>query len=178
MSSRVRFMLGIVFSGLTLGLLPGCSDNSAAEPPREKVRWASLRVQLASGEPQTGFVPMTDEAGRTVHVGGDVIFDERDLVAARALHARDGSVVELEFTRPAAARLAEVSEANLGALLAFVVEGRLVNAPKIVSRIDGGIAYLSANLDRDAAEKLARRIHPPEPAQAAGGTSDRPRAAP
>ncbi|MBK8914202.1 MAG: hypothetical protein IPM64_06295 [Phycisphaerales bacterium] len=164
----MRRRAGILAVCLAAGLLWGCSQDSGAPPKSEKIRWASVRVQLASTEPQAGHVPMVDESGRTVHVGGDVLFDERDLVAARALHGRDGSVVELEFTRPAAARLAEVTEANLGMLLAFIVEQKLISAPKILTRIDGGIAYLSADFDRDAAEKLARRIRPE-----AGGEASR-----
>lgn len=136
--------------------------TAATSQPSAKP-WSALAVQLASRQPVESWTPMTDASGHTVYVAPEILLSERDLLAARALHARDGHVVELEFTSAAAMKLAEITGRNVGASLAFVVEGQLVSAPVVASRIDNGIAYLSANYSAKEADDVARRIREPDP---------------
>lgn len=51
-------------------------------------------------------------------------------------------LINLEFSEPGAARLAEVTGKHIGEQLAIVLDGRVVGAPVIQSRITGGRAQI------------------------------------
>jgi preprotein translocase subunit SecD len=82
---------------------------------------------------------------------------EADLSKIRVDRGRfENRILYLRFNDKGAARLARATASNLGKRLVFIVDGRVVTAPIIQSRITGGDAVLESAFKDQEAERLAK----------------------
>lgn len=96
--------------------------------------------------------------------GDSIILTGADVVNAE-MTMTDGGYgkyycVNLEFNAEASERFAEHTElaAKNGEMIAIVVDGAIVSAPRVNCRIDNGVAQISGLADRSEAESLASKI--------------------
>jgi preprotein translocase subunit SecD len=71
-------------------------------------------------------------------------------------------LIDVTFTKPGQAKMGKATEENIGKRLAIVVDGKVISAPFIRSKI-GERAQISGSFDKAEAEKLAKNIRPADP---------------
>ncbi|MEI2417113.1 preprotein translocase subunit SecD [Orrella sp. JC864] len=152
----------LALAGALLLALAGCQAPSDSRAGREQAQAAAAHAALVEI-----FVAGTQpEPGRSVlQVPDGVLYIERrpvlgreDLSEAAALQGEDGQAyLGLRFTEEGAARLAAVSRARVGSLLALVIDRELITAPEIAEPLDRGVLAL-AMPDAAMASELAARI--------------------
>lgn len=96
-------------------------------------------------------------AGRTIHLHRDVVLTNDDIAGTRVVTLPTGFGVEVELTTAGAARMRSVTTANVGRLLALLVDGSVLAAPRVTSAIDQ-LGIISGTYTRDEAERLAEGI--------------------
>ncbi|MGZ8898969.1 MAG: serine hydrolase [Limisphaerales bacterium] len=68
------------------------------------------------------------------------------------------SVISVEFTETASKQFADLTAANIDQRLAIMVNGKVITAPVIRTKITGGKAEISGNFNEEEAHKMAREI--------------------
>lgn len=92
------------------------------------------------------------------HVNKVPLLSLKDFSHAKVVDANGIVSLNLSLTKKAAQKIGEFTGAHLGERMAFVVNGKLLQAPRIRTRIDG--RGLSMNpVNKSEAEDLARRIN-------------------
>lgn len=132
---------------------------------------ASVEFRAAAPDPQPGLVAMTPLRGdATVYVEPDPLLTSADIAGAKVGINRETKqfVVRIIFTPDGAARLTGVTTEHQGELLAIVIDGQLLTAPKIAAPITGREAIIQGKFTRAEAIRLALQIDPkastaPEP---------------
>ena len=132
--------------------------------------WAAdavVRVEFRAAEDTAAapLVPMTTPDGTTIYVSPHALLTNTDIAAATAeFDSQTGvPIVRLVFTEEGGRKLEEVTTARVGRMIAIVVEGRLMSAPRIMEPISAGEAVITGNFTSSEAERLAAGIVPPPP---------------
>ena len=68
------------------------------------------------------------------------------------------SVISVQFTEAASKQFADLTAANIDQRLAIIVNGKVVTAPVVRTKITGGKAEISGNFNEQEAHKMAREI--------------------
>lgn len=92
---------------------------------------------------------------------GEPRLDGRYVAAARVVFdERNRPVVMVEFDAEGAERFADLTERQAGEKVAIVVDGRVMSAPVVMERIEGGRAQIAMGSELGAAETVeeARRL--------------------
>ena len=130
--------------------------------PREQKSFipGSLRIHVAEEKPYADWQPMkVAHLDETIYVKPAPEMTEQHLRQIRVGKGyAERSVLMLKFNEEGTARLAQVTEANVGKRIAFVVNGRVVSAPRLQSRIDGGEAIIEGDFTEEEATRLAQAI--------------------
>jgi preprotein translocase subunit SecD len=170
-SSRRTWRLGrLALAAVLLGLL-GCPAHMPdADPPME---WhhtpVSIQGRLAEDEPAETLTeaPVVGEEV-AVYLHPQVQFSREDLRHVEVVPDSEPLTLQLWFTEGGAARVASVTEDNLGRRFALLVNGHVVSAPLMVRplRPDPQIPVaVEVQLAQAEAEQLSRAISqtwPPE----------------
>ena len=133
----------------------------ACQPADRKPTFTSgsLRIHVAEDTPHANWQPMIAAGGEMLYVDPTPAMTERHLrrVKVGKVQAEDAILI-LGFNEEGTARLAEMTGANVGKRIAFVVNGRVVSAPRLESRIDGGVAVIEGGFTEEEATRLAKAI--------------------
>lgn len=120
-----------------------------------------LRRVLRESAPGSFEVPTAD--GSSLRVAPEVILSERDVIQVEVGPPIPPTIphftVYLHFNANAAQRLHDASDRLLGEQLAFVLEGRVLIAPLVNSRIDSPV-MIADSFTREQAIELAERLAP------------------
>ena len=112
-----------------LALLAACGPAPSAPAPL-------VAAHLAYDDPAPGRVPHGHD-GRTIHLDPEPVFTDADFARASSI-VRPGEVLlSVELTAEAGRRLAARTAANIGASLALLGDGEVVNVARIVSPVGG-----------------------------------------
>lgn len=68
-------------------------------------------------------------------------------------------VVQVNFNQQGAKLFSQITDANVGHQLGIFLDGRLISAPTIQQKIDGGTAVISGNFDANTAKSLATNLN-------------------
>lgn len=131
----------------------------AAEPA------VTVEFRAAEPDPAAMLAEMTTPDGTTVYVGEEALLTNADVKSAKvALDAQSKApVVRLIFTEDGRKKLLDVTTARVGHMIAIVVEGKLLSAPRIMEPIAAGEAVITGNFTRAEAIRIAEGIVPPPP---------------
>jgi preprotein translocase subunit SecD len=101
------------------------------------------------------------ETGQTMPAGAMVIITGADVAMASAsLDTNTGWwSVSITLTAHGTAKLADYTQAHVGAYLVIARDGRVISAPKVNSAITGGQAVIQGNFDKTAAQILAIQVN-------------------
>lgn len=126
--------------------------------PDDSVRTA-FEMRLAEDRPADGLIEAAFD-GRKFYLRAEAVVTNKDIVDA---HAEPGRIqgqfeVVLVFTPEGAEKLSQVTVENVGRVMVLMVNGEIVSAPIIQSRISANNAVISGNFNQETAERLAKGI--------------------
>lgn len=122
----------------------------------------AFEMRLADDAPGDGLTEAAvDRSNQKVYLHAAPIITRQDVQGARLLKdPSSGHMIELTFTEKAAARLAEATSGNQKRLLAVLIDGRVVFAPRIFARISSP-ALISGSFTAAEAADIVRGLNGP-----------------
>jgi len=146
--------------------LPGCQTQpvTPAQPAAGAARAApTVEFFVAQSRAAEGLTAAQTADG-VIYLRQPAALGRADLTDAAALRDRQGqSFVGLRFTPEGARKLSEISRNNVGDMLALVIGGELVAAPKITQALERGALSFGVP-SAQAAASIAARIRGDAPA--------------
>lgn len=133
----------------------GC--RTAPEPVADAV---VVEFRPASDEPGEGRMPMADPfSDATLYVSDAVLISNADIVSAQVHESTEvGPRVGVQLTDAAAARFGDATEAMVGEMIAVVVNGEVVTAPIVQTRIEKHVA-ITGDFTMEEAERIAAGLN-------------------
>lgn len=122
-------------------------DTPISEAVAGRIPPGSMLLQGA--EPGAGGQPMRYVVKRQVEVGGE------SLVDAQPTLQNNQPVVSFRFDSAGARKFGQATQANVGRLLAIVLDDRVISAPRVNEPILGGSGIISGNFTFQTATELA-----------------------
>jgi len=125
----------------------------------QESRPMALEFRLAQTEPGEGLIEMTfDPTGEKLYLHDEVLIDNTDLSAAKAVEWEGEYAVDLTFTEPGREKLAMVTGQHVTERMGMVVDGRLLSAPRINAAITQGRAVIVGAFTEQEARRIAAGI--------------------
>lgn len=141
-------------------LAAGLAAPAAASADEPKDRKPKTEFRLAEDKPRDGLEEATVEGTmEKVHLHKTAALTSADVATAKASvdpKTRD-PIIEIKLTEAGAKKLEKLTGDNIGRRLAIVVNGKVVSAPVIQSKI-GESANVTGKFTQEEAEKLAAAI--------------------
>jgi preprotein translocase subunit SecD len=142
----------------------------AATPTTRSADLLQFRPVLPDDDPSTvaDVFPNPIPGGHPAHfrVARTVILSTPDVTRAAVQQDNDGRpAVTIDFTDAAANRFADFTGSHLGQRLAILVDGKLLSAPTIQSRI-GRSCMITGSFSKDETHRIAAALNPPHPTTA------------
>ena len=143
-------LLLVVFSGCVLSQ----QAATAAEPTPVKVEFRRAESKPADGLTEATVVG----SDKKVYLHKDVEITNKDIDEAKPGLSIDGEPeVVVRFTKQGAEKMAKMSEAHRGKLLAILVDGKVVCAP-LVRDVITRYAKISGSFTHEEVERIANGI--------------------
>lgn len=141
----------------TAAICAGCeAPRPAPEAPEPTL---SVAIHTCVVTPSEGFTQTTDEAGKVLYVANLPFVTEDDVQTASLVQSEKRNLIQLEFTPPAAERLARLTTERRGVRLAIYLDGKLIMSPWIWQPITRGSAMLDGEFTRAQAKDIVRRLN-------------------
>ncbi len=105
------------------------SASGSAKDPR-------IEFRSASSTPVGGFSKMKTIAGNTIYVSSKVELSNADITSASAEEVGDGFIIQLSLTPKGRGKFSKFTKQNVGKNMASMVNGKVINAPRIMQKID------------------------------------------
>lgn len=153
-------VLGFLF------LAPGAACRGAGEGdwvvtrPADVAR-GELEFRFVAEDPAKASLQVAGPDGETLGVEKEVVISSSDVHEVHVNLAGDSEhyAVTLYFTPQGAQRLRDATDRNLGRQMAVMVNGLVLVAPRLQSRL-GPSAMIAASYTKEEAEKLAQQLAP------------------
>jgi len=161
LTAFVSIFLVTACGGQTTGKKPDPSKASKpAKPPRGILRIATFEFRLEDRDPESKQPFQTILSSNTpIRLQKKVLFTNKDLVNA---YVKENffqlKTLWLVFSKEAAARLKEMTKANIGKKLAILVDGDIWIAPTIQSEIPDGVAQITGSTVQLYLNRLMDRL--------------------
>lgn len=149
--------------------IAGCTCTAAFAADRSGASGATLRIAPSSDKARVGMraLPLrTSMTGaKEVWVSDDALLTEADLADASAAAdcqigpERHGAAVNLSFSPSGAARMEAWSRKNVGAMLAVVVDGRVLANANVMSPLGGKFGLCLPDASLAEAQSIAAELH-------------------
>ena len=109
-------------------------------------------------------VPMEYKAGKnseTLHVEKKALLDGSAVESAKVSSdpVSGQPIVEVKFNEEGTKKFSDISAENIKKRIAIVVDGKVVTAPIVQTRIPGGRVHITGDLTKEQAEELVRMIN-------------------
>lgn len=148
-------LVSILFGLMTASVL--AADHSVfqirlvKDGAGEDTERASLTITSPDGK---------SSATEVLHLQKKVLLDGSAIQSAKATKNEQtgGAQLELHCNQQGKEALAAITAQNIGQRLAFLVEGKVLTAPRISGAINAGAAVISGSFTEDEAKELARKI--------------------
>jgi preprotein translocase subunit SecD len=152
----MKTMFGVGMSicvvGVTL-LCLGCGTMPAQESAA-----AVVEIRPAFDEAGEGLTPAVGPfSGRPIYVSDEVLISNADFAWAASRRDDLGWAVNFKLTDEASARFADATERMVGKRLAILVDGKVVSAPTVRSRIIGS-GQITGNFTEQEAQRIAEGL--------------------
>lgn len=153
-------MVRLVKTAALLAFLTTCPAHAFASLQAPPVRF---EIRLAQLDADKNLVEALLPEGVRAYLQRTPLITNEDIVEARAIRdgdcdGRDGFGLRLLFTRAAAARLAETTQAPEGELLAFLIDGKVVSLAALDFTIRDAIA-VHLNLTGEQAGRIVDALN-------------------
>ncbi len=132
--------------------LAGCSRVSHV--PKADIEFRLGEIRQDDGQSGTP-VPGSPEL---MFLSGALVLTNADVASARVRKTEVGPVVLLTFTKLGSMKFADITGANIDKPMGIFVDGKLLIAPMIQQRIDGGKVEIMGNLTVEEAERIANSL--------------------
>ena len=121
-----------------------------------------FEMRLASEEPRAGYsAANTKIHARTIYLAPTAALSCTDVARIGRLSEADGrESIAVDFTAAGRRRLADVTRKNLHELLAIVVDGRVLLAPRIEAEIAGGRVEITGAFTRQQLDQIMQAVSP------------------
>ena len=118
-----------------------------------------FEMRLAEENPADGLRETVIPGDRTIYLHQETVVTNSDIAQARVTQGDAASTfsVTVTFNADGAAKMLRASQSHIGRPLAILVDGEVVTAPVLRSRITT-LAIISGNYTRAEAEKIAAGI--------------------
>lgn len=131
------------------------ADKPATDPAQAKVGFYVAEAEEAEG---LTAAEIEGREGETVYLHAEPALTRDDVAQANVVVVTGhGQAVNIEFTPAGAAKMTEVSQQNRGKRLAIVMDGKVLAAPKMMSKMSGRAQIM---LGRGDADDLCAAIDP------------------
>ncbi|MFT3808489.1 MAG: hypothetical protein QM698_01080 [Micropepsaceae bacterium] len=119
-----------------------------------------VEFRAAAAEAAEGWSEMTAPDGAAYWVAPEAVITNADIERAEAAldPASSMPVVHVSFTADGAKAFGAFTRDNVLGLIAIIIDGVVVSAPRINEPILGGRAVISGNFTMEEAERIARGI--------------------
>ena len=138
----------------------GAQRNSA--PPSAAVACPTAEVSVVAERRADAARTLTTSSGQQVVVTATPLLTVKDFTRANVTLTEGQIVLNVTMTPNAAKRVQTFSATHVGQRTAFVVNGRVINTPKILDPITGS-GFLLAPFQRQEADALAALINGRDP---------------
>ena len=128
----------------------------AAEPaPKLKLEFKRAETKAAEGltEAKVG------DSDKTIYLHKEADLTNDDIASARVIEDENRPVVEIVFTKEGAKKAAKLSEEHQDKPVAIVVDGKVITAPIIRSKLSEK-AQFTGKFTKAEAERIAKGIKP------------------
>jgi preprotein translocase subunit SecD len=118
-----------------------------------------LEFRLVQSEPAEDLTKTTFElTGETFYLHDQVLIDNTDITAAKAITWQGRQVVDLNFSETGKEKVAQMASEHITERVGMLVDGRLVSAPTINAPILEGRAMIDGNFTEEQARHIAAGI--------------------
>jgi preprotein translocase subunit SecD len=131
---------------------------SAADQPEKQPWTLKFELRLASDEYVEGWEKSPLPSGQSIWISPEVSISNADLLQAHPEETGYGFSVLFLLTEDGSLKFARFTKTNTGKFVAIMIDNRVVSAPKIMSEITGGRAFIEGNLTKKEARKIAEGI--------------------
>ena len=116
-----------------------------------------VQFRFCENKPGKGLEEMTNPfTNRKLYLHKESVLSKADIQEAFVRKTKDGFGIQVVLTEAGRKKFAEITKDNVGRLLAIVVNGRLLMAPKINTSITGGKVFVQGKFTLQEAERIAR----------------------
>lgn len=152
-------MMRILPGTALLAVAAAFAMNAGSQEAKQSA--ASFEIRLAEKEPAEGLKPASVEGTKTkIYLHKEIALTSKDVAAAQpAKDANNKPTIEITMTDQGAAKLAKLSAAHLGKPLAMMVDGKVLFAPIVRSKIADGKVMVTGNFSKEEAVRIAKVIH-------------------
>jgi len=150
---HLRFTLVV---SMLVVLIIGLGRNVMSGPVAPK-----LEVRLAENEPGVGLTEATvQSSGKKVYLHGETVVSDPDVVQARVVQGNVASSfnVAIVFTPSGSEKMAKATEAHLNRPLAILIDGKVIAAPTIRSRVTDS-AVINGDFTKEQADAIAAGLN-------------------
>jgi preprotein translocase subunit SecD len=143
----------------TLGIALMCCVGQVAPTGQHQ---SKFELRLAEKEPGEGLTEFSvPESTEKIYVHKEVVVTNEDIAEVRVVRSYAGASydIQIDFTEEGAQRIGKATEENIGKQLALILDGKVVSAPMIASKISSTGA-ISGRFTKEEAEGIAIAIRP------------------
>jgi len=99
------------------------------------------------------------ESQKTIYVSQEAALSNDDVASSRVIMDPQGNYnIQIDFTEVGAIKLANATEQSLNKPLGILVDGKLICAPIVNEKIEGGKALISGQFTKEEAERISDGI--------------------
>jgi preprotein translocase subunit SecD len=153
----------VIVASATFGLLAP-DALQAADKPALPAKRVAVEFRLAENEPGPDLIGMpVGDTDEQIYVTKTAALKNGDVAKADARRSQVDPAsyeVSIEFTEAGGKKMEALSEANLGKRLAVLVDGKVLSAPKLQTKISSR-AVITGKISADDARRIARGIVQP-----------------
>jgi len=121
-----------------------------------------VELRLAEEQPGGGLTEFVEggPGQKKFYLHGETVITTDDIIKAQlsTAYGADQPELAIEFTPEASKRMAEVTGQHIGDYMALLIDGRLVSAAKIVSRVSDK-CVIAGSFTRDEVDRMAKEIN-------------------
>ncbi len=139
-------------------------EKDMQNPPSNFSGANSVKIEFhrAEDQPAAGLKEIEAPPGGPnvqLYLRPEAELSNADIQEATATTDNNGQpVISVSFTVEGAEKMAKLTEENLGKPMVIMIDGKVISAPKIMSKISAK-AQISGNFSKEEAERIARGIN-------------------
>ena len=121
---------------------------------------ATFEIRLAESEPAEGLKPATVEGSKTkIYLHKEASLTAKDVSGAKSIKDDAGKpAVEIVLTDKGGEKLAKATAGHVGKPLAMIVDGKVIFAPVVRSKIEGPKVLVTGHFSDEEAARIVKVV--------------------